>query len=256
MHTEPPIQNRSAQIRLPFLLACTLAGGILLGATIFGNKNQKVSEGHQKIREILGYIEQNYVDTVNMENLVDYSIDKLLEKLDPHSAYIPTKDVALTNSQLEGDFEGIGVEFNIFRDTLHVMAAIVGGPSETVGIQAGDKIVQVDTENIAGEKVKLDNRKIFKLLRGKKGSKVKLCIILKGDKKIRFFTVTRDKIPTYSVEASLMVDEQTGFLKISRFGANTYAEFKEAITNLKKQGMKRLILDLRDNPGPADIQTG
>jgi len=249
MHKDNPIENTPSQIRLPILLTLVLVGGILLGATIFGGNHKKISEGSQKIREILAYIEQNYVDSVNTEELVNYSIDKMLEKLDPHSAYIAAKDVAVANTQLEGDFEGIGVEFSIFRDTLHVGVAIVGGPAEIVGVQAGDKIVKVDDQNIAGASAKLDNRKIFKWLRGKKGSKVKLGVLRRGEKKIRYFTVTRDKIPTHSVEIALMIDAQTGFLKVSRFSANTYAEFKEALTKLKKQGMQRLILDLRDNPG-------
>jgi carboxyl-terminal processing protease len=249
MREDSPIQNSPTQIRMPLIIALTLAGGIFLGATMFGRTSQKANDGVQKIKEILSYIEQSYVDTVNTETLVNYSIDKLLEKLDPHSAYIPAKDVVLANSQLEGDFEGIGVEFNIFHDTIHVVAPIAGGPSEAVGVQAGDKIISANGKGIAGAKVKPDTRQVFGWFRGKKGSEVKIGIIRRGEQKVRYFTIKRDKIPTHPVEVALMVDEQTGFLKVSRFSANTYAEFKTALKDLKKKGMKRLILDLRDNPG-------
>jgi carboxyl-terminal processing protease len=246
---ENNIQNRPVQIILPLFLAIALGGGVLLGATIFGGTNPKMNEGHQKIKEILSYIDQNYVDTVHAETLVNYTIDKLLEKLDPHSAYIPAKDVALANAQLEADFDGIGVEFTIFRDTIHVISPIVGGPSEAVGIKAGDKIVQVEGKTVAGKSFKPDNNTAFKLLRGKRGTDVKIGILRRGESKLRYFTVKRDKIPTHSIEVAMMTDATTGYIKVSRFSANTYSEFKEALTKLKKQGMKRLTLDLRDNPG-------
>ncbi len=249
MQEENPIKNTFKQILNPLLWTLVLASGIFLGATMFGRTSQKASEGHQKLKEILAYIDKSYVDTVNMDNLLNYTIDKLLEKLDPHSSYIATSDVPLAQSQLEGDFEGIGVEFNIFRDTLHVVAPTAGGPSEQAGIRAGDKIIVVDDKNIAGKGFKPETSKIFKILRGKRGSKVKLGILRRGEKQTRNFVIIRDKIVSHSVEVAMMLDEQTGFLKVIRFSSTTYTEFKKGLEKLIKQGMKRLVIDLRDNPG-------
>ncbi len=246
-----PIQNTPSQIRLPLLLGIAIVGGILLGATIFGD-NQKLralANGYQKYRDILTHINDSYVDSVDTEALIDYSIEKMLEKLDPHTVYIPVKDVEKYNMQLESDFDGIGIEFNIFRDTLYVVAPINGGPSESVGLQSGDKIVTVNGENIAGPSVKPDNNKVYGWLRGKRGSVVELGIVRRGVKGILKYKITRDKIPSYSVDASLMIDNKVGFIKVSRFSAGTYREFRTALQKLKKEGMKQLILDLRDNPG-------
>lgn len=245
------IKNSNFNIRLPLLLALAITGGILIGFNMPSNNKavQEANNGYLKFREILTHINQSYVDSVDTEELTDFAITKMLEKLDPHTVYIPAKEVAKANMQLEGDFEGIGVEFNIFRDTIYVVTPLVGGPSETAGIMSGDKIVEVDGEPVAGEDVKPDNNLVFKLLRGKKGSKVKLGIRRRNINKILYFDITRDKIPSYSVDVSYMIDKETGFIKVSRFAANTYAEFKEALTDLKKSGMKRLIIDLRGNPG-------
>ncbi|MES2732984.1 MAG: S41 family peptidase [Bacteroidota bacterium] len=243
------INNSKFYIRLPLLLSVALAGGIFIGATMFGGSTNmsKVIKGVDKIKEILMYIDRDYVDAVNTEELVDYSIEKMLEKLDPHTAYIPPKDITMARSQLEGDFDGIGIEFNIFKDTVYVVAPINGGPSEAVGLQAGDKIVTVDGIAMTGNKI--DNAFVFGKLRGKKGSQVKLGITRKGSKEVKYFTVTRDKIPQFSIDATFMVDAQTGYIKVNRFAANTYEEFKSALTDLKAQGMKQLVLDLRGNPG-------
>jgi carboxyl-terminal processing protease len=207
----------------------------------------KVIKGVDKIKEILMYVDRDYVDPVNTEELVDYSIEKMLEKLDPHTVYIPPKDIAMARSQLEGDFEGIGIEFNIFKDTIYVVTPLNGGPSEAVGLLAGDKIVAVDGTSMTGPKV--DNAFVFSKLRGKRGTKVKLGIVRKGASEIKTFTVTRDKIPQFSIDATYMVDSQTGYIKVNRFAANTYEEFKAALSDLKNQGMKQLLLDLRGNPG-------
>jgi carboxyl-terminal processing protease len=246
-----PIQNSSSQIRLPLLLAIALSAGVLIGATMFGGgKNiQLITKGYTKFRDILTHIDQSYVDTVNTEELIDYSIDKMLEKLDPHTVYIPVKDVEQANMQLEGDFDGIGIEFNVFRDTIIVVAPLAGGPSETAGLQSGDKIIKVDDQLVAGAKYKPDTPKVFKLLRGKRGSKVKLTIKRRQSKNLLDYTVSRDKIPSYSIDANFMIDKQIGYIKVSRFATNTYQEFKEALQKLKKEGMKQLMLDLRDNPG-------
>jgi carboxyl-terminal processing protease len=200
-----------------------------------------------KYKEILTHIDRDYVDTVNTEELIDYSIEKMLEKLDPHTVYIPAKDLQMARAQLEGDFDGIGVEFNIFKDTVFVVAPIAGGPSETAGIRSGDKIVEVDGKPMVGKEV--DNSTVFSRLRGPKGSKVKLGIKRGTTSELLNFTVTRNKIPTYSIDATYMIDNKTGYIKVNRFAANTYEEFKKAMNTLKTQGMQQLVLDLRGNPG-------
>jgi len=243
------INNSKFYIRLPLILSVALASGIFIGATMFGGSTNmsKVIKGVDKIKEILMYVDRDYVDPVNTEELVDYSIEKMLEKLDPHTVYIPPKDIAMARSQLEGDFEGIGIEFNIFKDTVYVVTPLNGGPSEAVGLLAGDKIVSVDGISMTGPKV--DNAFVFGKLRGKRGTQVKLGILRKGAKEAKTFTVTRDKIPQFSIDASYMVDAKTGYIKVNRFAANTYEEFKSALSDLKNQGMKQLVLDLRGNPG-------
>ena len=187
------------------------------------------------------------MDTVNIEELSDYAISKMLEKLDPHTAYIPADEMAMARSYLEGDFEGIGVEFNIFKDTIYVITPLSGGPSEAAGIQAGDKIIKVDGETVAG--IGINNEGVFKRLRGPKGSKVNLAIQRKGSSKLLNFTINRNKIPTYSVDVNYMVDNRVGYIKVSRFSATTFEEFKKALTELRQKGMQQLILDLRGNPG-------
>lgn len=235
-------------MRLPILLALAIAGGMLVGATMFGGQNNRaVLNNYKKFGEVLGLIERDYVDSVNTDDLVETAIEEMLEKLDPHTVYIPARDVEMAQTQLEGDFEGIGIEFLIVKDTINVVTPLSGGPSEQVGLRAGDKIVSVDGENVAG--IGFTNRDVFSKLRGPKGSKVKLGIQRRGEQKPIDFVVTRDKIPSYSIDVAYMVDDQVGYLKVSRFAANTYNEFKEALDGLKAKGMRKLILDLRDNPG-------
>lgn len=200
-----------------------------------------------KYAEILTHIEKDYVDTVNMDNLVDYSITKMLEKLDPHTVYIPNQKIEMAHAQLEGDFEGIGIEFNIIKDTIYVVAPISGGPSERAGLIAGDKIIEVDDSVIAGKGI--TNADVFRLLRGKKGTEVQVAVKRRGNSDLLDFKIIRDNIPTYSVEASYMVNDKTGYIKINRFSETTYQEFKKALTELKGKGMEQLVLDLRDNPG-------
>ncbi|MBF9255512.1 S41 family peptidase [Pontibacter sp. 172403-2] len=244
------IRNSPFQIKLPIFIALALVAGVLIGATTFSpsaNNPQDTARSYLKYREILSYIDRDYVDTVNIEELSDYAITKMLEKLDPHTAYIPADELAMARSQLEGDFEGIGVEFNIFQDTIYVITPLSGGPSEAAGIQAGDKIVKVDGRNVAG--IGITNEGVFKHLRGKKGSEVNLEILRKGSSKPLNFTLERSKIPTTSVDVSYMVDNKTGYIKVSRFSSDTFEEFKQALTKLKKKGLQQLILDLRGNPG-------
>ncbi len=235
-------------VRLPLVIAITLCAGIFIGAKMFSrDNNQDVNTAALKFREIFKYIDVYYVDSVSMDKIAETGIKKMLEDLDPHTAYIPAAEVEAMNAPLEGDFEGIGVEFTIFKDTIQVVATIQGGPSEEVGLQSGDKIIAVDGKNVAGNKQ--SNKSVFDNLRGKKGTKVLLTIKRRGQQKPLNFTITRNKIPTYTVEANYMLDNQTGYIKITRFGAKTYEEFRKAIEQLVSQGMKRMVVDLRDNPG-------
>jgi carboxyl-terminal processing protease len=246
---DKPISNTPAVIRLPMIIGVTLAAGLLAGATFFGNQKSlnSIGGGYTKYREILQLIENNYVDTVNTDELVDYSIVKMLEKLDPHTAYMNPTDAVAARSQLEGGFDGIGVEFNIYKDTVYVVTPLAGGPSEAAGIQSGDKIIRVNETALTGPKV--DNTTVFKTLRGKRGSEVKLTILRRGSTEPQAYTITRDRIPTYSVDAAYMVDDKTGYIKVNRFSETTYDEFKTALASLKQQGLKQLMLDLRNNPG-------
>ena len=188
-----------------------------------------------------------YVDSVDENRLVEQAIIGMLKDLDPHSTYSNPEEVRKMNEPLVGNFEGIGVQFNMAEDTLFVIQPVSGGPSEKVGILAGDRIVAVNDTAIAG--VKMSQEDIMRRLRGPKGTKVQLKIVRREVKEQLSFTVTRDKIPVYSLDASYMVDKQIGYIKVNRFGATTHKEFMEAFNKLQKQGMKDLILDLQGNGG-------
>ncbi|HYE78496.1 MAG TPA: S41 family peptidase, partial [bacterium] len=179
--------------------------------------------------------------------LSEFAVQQMLARLDPHSIYIPARDLDLARSYLEGDFDGVGIEFNIFDDTISVAAPLSGGPAAAVGIQTGDQLLAVDRYNLAG--VNVTTEQVFARLRGPKGSKVVLTIKRPGEAQPMEFTVTRDKIPSASVDVAYMVDGHTGYLKVSRFTKNTYDEFRRALSRLRRKGMRRLVLDLRGNPG-------
>jgi carboxyl-terminal processing protease len=242
-------QNTKAQIRLPIILALAISAGIWIGATFAEPKSDRndLKAALYKIQEIITYINRDYVDSVNTNELVEHGIEKMLEKLDPHSAYIPAKDAKLAKSQLEGEFDGIGIEFGVLRDTIYVVAPLDGGPSEKAGIQSGDQIIKVDGKNVAGTGI--TNRDVFDLLRGPKGSKVELEIKRKNQGNLVEYSITRDKIPQYSVNATYMINDEIGYIKVTRFAANTYDEFRAAVEELKEQGMTKLVLDLQGNPG-------
>jgi carboxyl-terminal processing protease len=210
---------------------------------MFGNS----SKIGNKLDELLDYVIREYVDTLDRDSLTDQTIETLLGNLDPHSAYIPATDLQATNEPLNGNFEGIGIEFNLLRDTIYVVTAIPGGPSEKAGIKSGDKIIFVDGKKVAG--VNITNEMVFKNLKGKGGTIVKIGVLRYGTTNIEYFKITRGKIPIYSVDAAYMMDNITGFIKISRFASTTFKEFDEALGKLEKLGMKQLVLDLRGNPG-------
>jgi len=242
-------KNTKAQIRLPIILALAISAGIWIGATFAEPKSDHndLKAALYKLQEIITYIDRDYVDTVNTTKLVEHGIEKMLEELDPHSSYIPAKDAELAQSQLDGEFDGIGVEFGILRDTIYVVAPLTGGPSEKLGILSGDQIIKVDGKTVAGTGV--TNRDVFDLLRGPKGSVVNVSIKRKHHKDLIDYSITRDKIPQYSINASYMINDDTGYIKITRFAATTYDEFKNALEKLKAEGMSRLVLDLQGNPG-------
>lgn len=231
------------------MLSLALAGGMVIGATLLGgsSKVSDVSAGYDKFRQVLNRIERDYVDSVSTAELVDYSISKMLEKLDPHTSYLTAEEAVAARSQLESGFDGIGVEFNIQNDTVYVVTPLFGGPSEEIGIQSGDRILSVDGSPLSGPGA--TNTRVFKMLRGKRGTKVKLEIARNGAKKPIMFEVTRNRIPTYSVDAAYMAGKDVGYIKVTRFSESTYDEFKKALGMLKEKGMDRLILDLRGNPG-------
>ena len=239
-------QNSKYQVRLPIVLCLGLAAGVFVGATLnTGSGASDVNKDVQKIREILTQIKEEYVDTVNTSALVDEAIQEILHKLDPHSSYIPVSERIAANEDLRGNFDGIGVEFNIFDDTIVVLTPLSGGPSEALGIQAGDKIINVDGKNVAGVGIK--NAGVMKALKGPRGTEVDVTV-LRGPKEIKY-TIIRDKIPQYSVDVSYMVDQEIGYIKVNRFSATTFDEFHKGLTELKEKGMKKLVLDLQGNPG-------
>lgn len=206
-----------------------------------------VNSQADKFGSLLQLINYYYVDTVNTPKLTEEAIVAMLEKLDPHSIYISKNDLKAMNEPLEGNFEGIGVQFNILFDTITVVATIPGGPSEKVGIQAGDKIVKIDGNNVAGIKIK--NEDVIKKLRGTKGTKVLVSMQRRGVTELLDFTITRDKIPLYSVDAVYMATPTVGYIKVNRFAQTTMDEFRAGLKKLKSAGMKDLILDLQDNGG-------
>lgn len=242
-------KNSSYQIKLPLFLSFGLAAGILIGATFSDSASQQQDLGKslQKFKEVLTQIDRNYVDDVNSDDLVEDAITHMLDQLDPHSAFIPAEERIRANEMLQGNFEGIGIEFNIFKDTIVVVSPLSGGPSEAAGLRPGDKIVKVDGENVAGQNI--TNRDVQEYLKGPKGTEVDIKIKRKGVKELLDFTIVRDKIPQYSLDANYMIDDETGYIKISRFSATTYQEFSEAMKELKQKGMEKLILDLQGNPG-------
>ena len=240
--------NTKYQISLPLVLCIGLAAGLLIGANFSGRSSSgPVGVDVQKFREVLSLVKGEYVDDVKTEGLVEDAIQHLLTKLDPHSTYISAKDREEANEDLRGNYEGIGIEFSIFHDTLVVVAPLTGGPSEAVGLRTGDRIIKVDSTVIAG--IKLSNAEVMKYLKGPKGTEVKIEVLRKHVKNPINFTIIRDRIPQYSVDASYMIDNEIGYIRVSRFAQTTFDEFQTALSGLKKKGMKKLVLDLQGNPG-------
>jgi len=220
---------------------------ILLLLTAQGLSAQKSQENTLKFGRLLRLVESYYVDTTNLDRLTEKAITSMLQELDPHSVYISKDEVDKMNEPLKGNFEGIGVSFNIYKDTLLVTSVIPGGPSEKTGIMAGDRILYIDGKSVAS--VGLTNNQVFEKLRGEKGTTVQLKIQRKQSKELLDFTIIRDKIPINSIDASYMLDKETGYIKLNRFSATTVDEFKTAMASLQKNKMENLVLDLRNNGG-------
>lgn len=231
---------------LVFYGSLLLIIGFLIGFTSnnYFSDNQTYKQ-IQKLNKVLNLTIKNYVDPVDTEKLVDSAIEGMLKELDPHSIYIPSKELIKVNEDIQGKFEGIGIEYDIVHDTLVVVNPIADGPSIAVGIQAGDRIIEIDDSTSIG----ISRENVPKKLRGTKGSKVKLKIQRPSTNEMLDFVVIRDQVTLFSVDTAFMLDKSTGLIKVNRFSATTYDEFKEALINLKRDGMTRLILDLRGNPG-------
>lgn len=242
------------QVRLPLILAVTLAVGMFIGQQLprYETNARFIPESKAgpvagTLDEILRYIEARYVDTVGADQLKNSAIEHLLEQLDPHSVYITPEELQAVEDDMSGGFEGVGIEFLMVDDTIQVVTPLAGGPSEAAGILPGDKIVTINDTVVAG--VKIDNGRIYKKLRGPKGSSVRLGILRGREQTLRSFNIVRDVIPVKSVDVAYMLDAATGYAKINRFSARTYQEFAEAVGPLAETGMHNLVLDLRGNPG-------
>jgi len=225
----------------------TLVLSILAFTTsfLFAQSGNVATSG--KLESLLYHIDHSYVDEVDEEGLVEAAIIKMLEELDPHSVYIPKEDLQQVNEPLKGNFEGVGIQFNILKDTIFVVTTISGGPSEKLGIRAGDKIVEIDGDNVASTGIK--NKDVIDRLRGKRGTKVVVGIARRHENELLDFEITRDKIPIYSIDAAYMASPEIGYIKVNRFSATTMREFREDLSELKEAGMKHLILDLQGNGG-------
>lgn len=251
MEQQPSIDSRPKRtpsyIYNPIIYSVILISGILIGIFLFPNQNSFGGGSSNKINSIISLVKENYVDTVNKEQMLANAINGILQNLDPHSVYISTEELTATNDQLDGDFEGIGIQFNIQGDTIMVVNTVPKGPSEKVGVMAGDRIVKVDDKNVAG--IKITNQDVMKLLKGKKGTTVKIAVKRRGVKNLTTFSIKRDVIPTNSLDIAYMASGTTGYVKISQFSATTGDEFSKASKELLSNGMKEMILDLRGNPG-------
>lgn len=243
--------NTRRSIYLPLIIAISVAAGILAGTYLPGKRgdsvNSNIRSRNDKLGNIINIIESNYVDSVNRSALEDAAIPAILKKLDPHSIYIPARDLKRANEPLQGNFDGIGISFFLLSDTILVISTIPGGPSEKAGLTAGDKIIYVDDSLMAGKKI--TEEEAMGMLKGPRGTVVKLKILRKGQKDLISFLITRDKIPRYSIDVAYMVNDNTGYIKIINFAVTTFDEFMNGLNELKGKGMTKLIVDLRGNSG-------
>ena len=236
---------------MPVLMAVCVAFGIVIGtfyANHFsGNRLNIINSGSNRLNNLLHIIDDQYVDNVNIDSLVDKAIPQILSDLDPHSVYISAKEMQAANDDLKGSFSGVGIEFNIRQDTLHVQNVVKNAPAEKAGLLAGDKVVSIDGKPFVGKIV--TNDEAMRRLKGPKDTKVRIGVVRFGHKKPLEFTVTRGDIPQKSITASYMIDEKTGYIRIKNFGERTYPDLLIALAKLSTEGCKQLIIDLRDNTG-------
>lgn len=233
-----------SSLLVPIVLAVGIISGIFIGRKI---SSGSLSPEEEKIRMVLSLIEQQYVDEVNTDSLLDMAIPEMLASLDPHSVYIPASELQSTNDDLESSFGGVGVMFQMLNDTVNVIEVVAGGPAEKVGLLPGDKILDANGKKLSGANI--SNEDVFSALRGKEGTKVKVSIKRTSSKEPLAFEITRGQIPSNSVDAVYMVDNEIGYLKVSKFARNTYNEFFAALTDLQARGAKKFIVDLRNNSG-------
>uniref|UniRef100_UPI004024B978 S41 family peptidase n=1 Tax=Prevotella sp. TaxID=59823 RepID=UPI004024B978 len=245
------INKKKTNRFMPIIMAVCVVIGIMIGSFFSnhfsGNRLNIINSGSNRLNNLLHIIDDQYVDAVNIDSLVDKAIPLILSELDPHSVYISAKDVAAATDDLKGSFCGVGIEFVIRDDTIHVQNVIQNGPAEKAGLLAGDKIVVVDGKPFVGKIV--TNEEAMHRLKGQKDTKVKIGVVRYGSKKVQTFTVTRGEIPTKSITATYMLDDKTGYIRIKNFGENTYPEMLIALAKLSQEGFKNLCIDLRDNSG-------
>jgi len=243
--------NSKRSVLLPLLVAIAIVAGMLIGIYLpresdnpqhFGIKSK-----NDKINMVLNRIESDYVDPVDRSGLVETAIPAILKKLDPHSVYIPARDLQEANESIMGNFEGIGISFNMLTDTILIIGTIPGGPSEKLGLQAGDKILYVNDSLVAGKGI--SDRDVMGMLKGPRGTVVKVKILRRGYPELLVFNIKRDKIPIYSVDVAYMINDNTGFIRINNFAESTYNEFMNGFRELRNKGMTKLIIDLRGNSG-------
>ena len=248
--------NKKTKILLPLIVAVALVLGLWIGSVASGNRYARISSElirsmgntpHDKLSYVMQIIDAAYIDPVNMDTIREALMPELMAQLDPHSIYIPANDMSDVNENLEGEFDGIGVVFNMATDTIVVLNVIAGGPSYKAGIMPGDRIVTIDGKTVAGVKFPQDS--VMKLLRGKRGTKVNVGIGRGVADELVDIEIIRDKIPINSIDAAFMLTPSTGFIKLSSFSRNSHKELVEAIERLEKEGMKSMIFDLRDNSG-------
>jgi len=242
----PYLSDMTQSLRLSRMLTF-LVLAVLTACPLVGQAQETVQEQGEKFNTLLYYMNRMYVDSVDLDGLVETAIRGMLEELDPHSVYIPAEDLQQADEPLNGKFEGIGVRFNIMKDTIMVVSTIAGGPSEKLGIMSGDRIVEVDGETVAG--IGIRNKGVMDRLKGPKGTHVDVGIRRGKAKELIHFDIERDKIPIYSVDASYMVDDRIGYIKVNRFSKETMGELHDALDQLKGDGMKDLVLDLQGNGG-------
>ncbi len=240
----------------PTIIVVALSLGLLIGNAVSNKANaqrfyiqngQIYAQPESKVDQLLQLMQNVYVESINVDSITDEVMTEFVQRLDPHSSYIPKKDLELVNSELSGSFSGIGVQFNIQQDTVRIVAVIAGGPSEGVGVLAGDKIIEVNDSTFVGKGI--NNEKVMHTLRGEKGTEVKIGVLRAGTAETLYYTITRGDIPVHSVDAKFIIGDKIGFVRVNKFGENTYNEFISALAELKAKGATSYIVDLRENSG-------